>query len=144
VNFRKARLHDAPLLAQLNHQLIQDEGHSNPATLIELTDRMRQWLAATYTGIIFEDEQGLAAYALYQEEPGQIYLRQFFVARDRRRRGVGRQAFAILRTRVWPPGRRLTVSALWDNHAAIAFWKAMGYREYSLTFEIVPGPGAAG
>ena len=138
MKFRKARIEDAPLLAQLNHQLIQDEGHSNALTVHELTERMRKWLATVYIGMIFEDEEGLIAYALYQDEPGQIYLRQFFVVRDRRRMGLGRQAMGILISQIWPKDRRLTVSALFHNQRAIAFWKAVGYSEYSLTLEILP------
>ena len=36
---RLARLADVPLLAQMNHQLIRDEGHENPMTLPELAIR---------------------------------------------------------------------------------------------------------
>ncbi len=138
MKFRKARLQDAPLLAQLNHQLIQDEGHSNPATVHELTGRMRQWLETLYIGIIFEDEKGVIGYALYQDEPAQIYLRQFFIIRERRRMGLGRQAMNLLFTQIWPGDRRLTVSALARNERALAFWRAMGYTDYSLTLEINP------
>jgi GNAT superfamily N-acetyltransferase len=138
LNFRKARTQDAALLAQLNQQLIQDEGHANAATVSELTERMRQWLATSYAGIIFEDERGVIAYALYQDEPTQIYLRQFFVARDRRRAGLGRQAINILLTQIWPRSKRLTVSVLFHNQPAMAFWKAVGYTEYSMTLEIQP------
>ncbi|MDB6110933.1 MAG: GCN5-related N-acetyltransferase [Pedosphaera sp.] len=136
MKFRNARAQDAPLLAQLNQQLIRDEGHANAATVSELTERMRQWLATNYSGIIFEDERGVIAYALYQDEPTQVYLRQFFVARDRRRAGLGRQAMTILFTQIWPKDKRLTVSVLFHNEPAVAFWKAVGYREYSMTLEI--------
>jgi len=138
LRFRKAKTQDAPLLARMNYQLIQDEGHPNPMTLAELTDRMRQWLASAYKGIIFEDERGVIAYALYQDEPTQIYLRQFFVARERRRSGFGRKAMNLLFEDIWPGDRRLTVSVLCHNQPARAFWKAMGYTEYSLTLEIAP------
>lgn len=141
MNYRRARIQDAPLLALLNYQLIQDEGHSNPATVPELTERMRQWLTNIYIGVIFEDEKGLIAYALYQEEQTQIYLRQFFVVRERRRKGLGRAAMNVLFTRIWPRNKRLTVSVLWHNKPAWAFWKAVGYTEYSLTLEIQPKTG---
>lgn len=144
LNYRKAKAQDVLLLARLNQQLIEDEGHSNPMTVLELVERMRHWLATTYSGIIFEDERGVIAYALYQEELTQIYLRQFFVARERRRCGLGRQAMNILFTQIWPGDKRLTVSALWHNAPAMAFWRAMGYSEYSVTLEIQPKnrPGA--
>jgi hypothetical protein len=35
----------------------------------------------------------------------------------------------------------MTVEALCTNTAGVAFWKAMGYREYSLFLEIMPERG---
>jgi GNAT superfamily N-acetyltransferase len=138
LKFRKATVEDAALLGELNHQLIQDEGHDNPMTAPQLARRMRGWLTGEYRAIIFEDEQGLGGYALYEEEESEVYLRHFFVARSRRRQGVGREAINHLISRVWPANRRLTVSVLARNQGALAFWKATGYSEYSLTLEIRP------
>jgi predicted acetyltransferase len=44
----------------------------------------------------------------------------------------------LLFTQIWPGDRRLTVSALARNERALAFWRAMGYTDYSLTLEINP------
>jgi GNAT superfamily N-acetyltransferase len=138
MTFRHATLNDCPLLAELNHQLIRDEGHRNKMTAPELEQRMRGWLQSEYAAIIFEDHGEVAAYALYREEPEELYLRQLFVVRNRRRQGIGRAAMEILRTQIWPKNKRLTVSALVQNTAAVAFWRAMGYTDYSLTLEILP------
>jgi predicted acetyltransferase len=131
---------DCPLLAEMNHQLIRDEGHRNPMTVEELEQRMREWIRSGYVAVIFEEDGKTVAYALYREEADEIYMRQFFVLREHRRRGHGRTAFSTLRTRIWPADKRLTVSTLSQNHAAIAFWRAMGYKDYSLNLEIMP-PG---
>ena len=40
MTYRFANEHVAPLLAELNHQLIQDEGHRNPMDVPELTERI--------------------------------------------------------------------------------------------------------
>jgi len=40
--FRKATSDDVPLLATLNEQLIEDEGHRNRMTLPKLERRMQQ------------------------------------------------------------------------------------------------------
>lgn len=140
LKYRKATLADAPLLAELNHQLIRDEGHRNPMTVSELEERMRGWLTtAAYEGVVFEAESGVVAYALYRRlgEEG-IYLRHFFVVRERRRRGVGRAAIKILREQVWPRDKRLVVEVLWHNTPGIHFWKAVGFGAYSLALEILP------
>jgi predicted acetyltransferase len=137
--FRTATLDDCPLLAELNHQLLQDENHRNQKmSLAELEQRMRGWLASEYAAVIFEQEGELVAYALYRVQPAEIYLRQLFVARNRRRQGIGREAVEILRTKIWPSDKRLTVDVLVQNTAATAFWRAVGYRDYYLALEIMP------
>ena len=139
MNFRRAIVNDAALLAELNHQLLHDEGHRNRNMSIpELEQRMRGWLASEYAAMVFEDGGAIVAYALYREQPEEIYLRQLFIARNRRRKGIGRQAVEILRTKIWPANKRLTVDVLVQNTTAIAFWRAVGYQDYCLALEILP------
>ena len=138
MDFRPATLNDCPVLAELNHQLIRDEGHRNRMTISQLEERMRNWLASEYAALVFENEGEVVAYALYREQPEEIYLRQLFVIRNRRRQGIGRQAMEVLRSKIWPANKRLTVKVLTHNTIAVAFWRAMGYKDYSLTLEILP------
>jgi predicted metal-dependent HD superfamily phosphohydrolase/GNAT superfamily N-acetyltransferase len=140
LTFREARLEDCPLLAELNHQLIRDEGHRNPMTAPQLEERMRGFIQGEYRAVIFEQCGEVVAYALYRERPEEIYLRQLFVVRHRRRQGIGRQAVQILRSQVWPKARRLTVEVLVKNQAAVVFWRAAGFVDYVLTLEIMPTP----
>jgi predicted acetyltransferase len=138
MNFRLAKLNDCALLAELNHQLIRDEGHRNKMTVPELEQRMKSWLASEYEAMLFECDTEIVAYALYREQPEEVYLRQLFVVRNRRRKGIGREAVKILRSKVWPTNKRWTVDVLVQNEAAVAFWRAVGYQDYSLTLEILP------
>jgi len=138
MTFRRATLDDCALLAELNHQLIRDEGHRNKMAVPELEQRMRGWLQSEYSAILFEDGNDTVAYALYREQTDEIYLRQLFVRGHRRRQGIGRQAVEVLRSQIWPRGKRLTVDVLVKNTAAIAFWRAVGYQDYCLTLEILP------
>lgn len=141
MRYRLATTDDYPLLATLNHQLIRDEGHRNPMTEAELEDRMRGWLTSgEYQAMLFEQAGQVVAYALYRENETEVYLRQFFVARPRRREGIGRRAIQILFTEVWPRHKRWTVSVLVQNTTAVAFWRAVGYVDYDLTLEIMPPP----
>jgi GNAT superfamily N-acetyltransferase len=138
---RRGTKADCALLGALNHQLIQDEGHRNPMTVPELQKRMRDWLRrGDYAAELFEEGDEVVAYALYRETLTEIYLRHLFVVRHRRRQGIGRRAMRVLLHELWPRGKRLTVEVLWGNAAGLAFWKAMGYREYSLCLEIMPPP----
>ena len=107
-------------------------------TVRELEERMRAWLSGEYRAVIYEEESAVIAYALFREQPEEIYLRQLFVVRQRRRQGVGRKAVEILRSDIWPQSKRLTVDVLVTNKAALAFWRSVGYRDYCLTLEIMP------
>lgn len=139
INYRRAIPNDLPLLAELNHQLIRDEGHHNPMTVAQLQERMQGWLNDDYTAIVFEDHSEVVAYALFREQPDELYLRHLFVVRHRRRKNIGRRAMRLLFAEVWPPNKRLTVSVLTTNTAAVAFWRAIGYSDYCLTLEMLPG-----
>jgi len=143
MNYRRAGAEDCALLAELNHQLIRDEGHRNPMTIPELAHRMKRWLEREYTGLLFEEGKEVVAYALFREDPEEVYLRQLFVVRSRRRQGVGREAVRILRGEIWPKNKRLTVDVLVANKGGVAFWRAVGYRDYGLTLEILPKESAA-
>ena len=139
MQYRKAMDADCRRLAEWNHALIEDEGHRNAMGVTKLEERMRSWLSGSgYEALIFEDETEPLAYALYRKHGSEIYLRQLFVVRHRRRQGIGREAMQALFEEVWPRGCRLTVSVLVENKAAIAFWREVGYRDYALTLEIRP------
>ena len=138
MKYRFATDDDLDLLAEWNHQLIRDEGHRNPMTVLELRERMKGWLAGEYRAVVFASIAEAVAYALYRENATEIYLRQLFVRRDRRRQGIGREAVAILRSGIWPRHKRLTVEVLTANAPAVAFWRSMGYKDYCLTLEIMP------
>lgn len=133
MDYRLARKSDLSLLAELNLQLIHDEGHGNPMSVAELQDRMRAWLARTYTAVLFLNESTIVAYALYRTDNTGIFLRQFFVCRSERRKGFGRTAMALLCKRIWPAGAMVTLEALSANRAAIDFWHAVGFEDYAVT-----------
>ena len=133
MEFRRAAGEDVPLLAELNRQLIEDEGHANAMSDIELENRMRAWLVRPYTAVIFTEHGKVVAYALYRTESNGIFLRQFFVCRDERRKGRGQAAMKLLSSHVWPAGKIVNLEALCTNRAAIAFWHALGFEDYALT-----------
>ena len=135
LNYRFASPQDAAILAEMNHQLIRDEGHRNPMTLTELTQRMSGWLNGQYLAVLFKDRDQIVGYALFRHEPEFVYLRQLFVSADHRRRGIGRHALEWLRQFAWPRATRIRVEVLVDNEAARAFWRSVGFGEYCVTME---------
>ena len=138
MTYRYATAPDCGLLANMNHQLIRDEGHRNQMTVPELEHRMKRWISEEYAAVLFVQKGEVVAYAVFREEPDEVYLRQLFVIRGRRRQGIGREAMEILRTKIWPKNKRLSVDVLVANKPGLAFWRAMGYRDYCLTLEIAP------
>ena len=77
------------------------------------------------------------AYALWRDEAAEwVYFRHFFVDREMRHEGIGREAICLLSEDVWPPGKRVRVSVLVENPPAIAFWRSVGFADYHLTLEM--------
>lgn len=136
IAYQRATRRDAPMLAELNRQLIHDEGHRNTMSLPQLQSRMEDWLAGDYDGIIFQRASDPVGYALFRQEPEYIYLRQFFVSAAYRRRGIGRAALDWLRQHEWRGAERIRLDVLVGNPAAINFWRAVGFADYCLTMEL--------
>ncbi len=144
IGWRFATESDMRMLAELNHQLIADEGHRNAMNVERLEHRMRGWLAAEYRAVLFETEGQVVAYALFrQDESRRTHLRQFFVVRDLRRRGVGASAFRLFRSEVAAKDAPIVVETLIANSAALAFWRKLGFADYAVTLELEPSDASA-
>ena len=144
MEYRLAGTADIELLAQLNEQLIQDTNHRSRLSARELEPILRRWFKEGYSAALFEEDGQVVGYALYRSEetyrPDEqsVYLRQFFVRRECRGRGLGREAFRLLAEQIWPPGCRITADVLCTNKSAYAFWKAVGFRDYAIMLERDP------
>jgi GNAT superfamily N-acetyltransferase len=138
VHFRNAGAEDAGTLAPLNAHLIRDEGHRNPMSVPQLAERMAIWLRGDYRAVIFESSEAVVGYALYRPESDHVYLRQFFVVPEYRRRGVGRQALQWLWRNSWAEAPRLRIDVLVGNTVGAAFWRGVGFKDYCITMEMEP------
>jgi GNAT superfamily N-acetyltransferase len=137
IALRPATPDDLPLLAEMNRQLIQDEGSRNPMDLAALVERMCAWLGGEYRVILFTRGNAVVGYAVYQMRPDEhlpqeryVYLRQFFVRREARRQGIGRSAFRLLRHECLPAGAPIVLDVLTSNPGGRRFWDALGFRPY--------------
>lgn len=144
LRYRFATSGDAALLARLNVQLVEDGADFGPAEPAYLERRMRRWLSSGHDhAVLFENRDGaVMAYAVYEEQPFEIYLRQFMVLGAARRHGIGRQVFETLRSEIWCRDKRLTLEVLTSNRAGYRFWRSLGYRNCAVTLEI-PVPVAS-
>lgn len=136
MKLRHASDADIPLLAELNHQLIQDERAPNPMSVPELVQRLRAWLSGDYRAVVFELAAEPVAYALFRPSETDVYLRQFFVSRAHRRRGIGRQAIEVFREQIVSPNQALSLEVFDHNEVAIAFWQAAGFEQFAISYRI--------
>lgn len=138
MTLRPAREDDIETLAELNKQLLQDEGHPAPISVPELLARHRDWLATgEWSQDILDVEGHLVGYIVHAPNPYPLdpeiperFIRQFCIARQYRRNGLGRDAFELfMETRV-APGGRVTLDVLETNPTGQAFWEAVGCRPF--------------
>lgn len=128
------------LLVQLNRQLDEDEPHPYPLPLPALTERMARWLdTGEYDVLLFRSGDQLIGYAVWRAEEFGSCLRHFFICRDRRRQGWGRAAMQLLCRDVFPKDRPVNIDAAIGNKGGIAFWRAIGFQDFSLGMELKAG-----
>lgn len=140
LTLRSATMDDLPVLTVLNLQLIEDQRHDNPAGPDDVEQRMRRWLNGSYQVRLIEFADTVVAYAVWRADADGVYLRQFFVARDKRRSGVGRRAFALLGVE-WKD-QEVRLDVLLHNEPALAFYRAIGFQDHTLGLRRHPQPAA--
>lgn len=118
---------DLPLLARWNRQLIEDEGSDNPMSVPELEKRMNDFLSNGYAAYLFWEGEKPVGYALIDLTGTPYYLRQFFIARDSRRKRFGKAAFALLLREL--DCKSIDIDVLTGNENGQAFWESLGFRE---------------
>ena len=123
---------DIPLLACMNKQLIEDEKSSNAMNLIQLEKRMQTFLSSEYKAYFFteenlEEEDKIVGYALVRHTSSPLYLRQFYIKREHRRKHFGSQAFNLLLD--YLKADAIDIDVLPWNERGMNFWKSMGFAE---------------
>ena len=134
----KATLDDASVLAEMNQMLIDDEGSVNPMSLDQLKTRIHRWLeSGEYEAVILSRNDETVGYVLYRQERNEydidelnIYVRQFFVNRAYRRRGIGRAAFEQVVSDYFPPQATIVLEVLASNLQGRSFWERLGFEPY--------------
>lgn len=136
----KAKSTDVDLLTRLNRQLDEDEPHAYPLPLPALTERMARWIeSGDYEVLLFRNGDQLIGYAAWRADEFGTYLRHFFICRDRRRQGWGRAAMQRLCRDVFPKDRPVSIDAVVGNKSGIAFWRAIGFQDFSIGMELKAG-----
>lgn len=136
MEIRYASEGDAPFLADINRQLIEDEWGGGGMSLERLEARMLRWIRDDeYRAILFQEDDATVAYALVSLDEDSAFIRHFFVLKQHRGRGVGRRAIDILFARVIPAGFRTTLDVLASNQGGHRFWRSVGFTDYAIRME---------
>ena len=123
----RAALRDADILAELNQELIEDEQHPNPMHIAQLTERMRTWLTTDYTCYMAKEKGSIVAYCLYRDDESHYYMRQLYVDRAHRRKGIATRLLDWLYENVWTD-KKVRLDVLAHNEDAVAFYQRYGFR----------------
>ena len=123
---------DIPLLAAMNKCLIEDEQSTNQMNLAELEKRMEGFLSTEYTAYFFVDDKSessdkIVGYALVRNTASPLYLRQFYIKRECRRKHFGSQVFKLLMD--YLKTETIDIDVLPWNERGMAFWKSIGFTE---------------
>lgn len=119
----------------MNKRLIEDEGHSNPMNIDELTERMRSFITNGYVAYFILKNNEIAGYCLFRDDKDYIYIRQLYVERDSRKTGLGRSCVQWLKSNIWID-RKIRMDVLCNNKNGIEFWRKIGFKDYCITMEM--------
>lgn len=126
----------------MNKRLIEDEGSSNPMTLLQLENRLRIWLQAEWRGVLFFENTQSVGYAIYRlqrqdfDNRETAYIRHYFIERDYRRKGYGSEGLKKLRSEILAKNTTIYLEVLTHNARGRAFWQSLGFTEYSVTMRL--------
>ncbi|QPC82952.1 GNAT family N-acetyltransferase [Phototrophicus methaneseepsis] len=140
LTYRGATLEDVALLARMNKQLIEDENSRNPMSVEQLEARMKRWLQDSYEAVFIMHGDDVVGYMLYRTIDDEyfpynsnIHIRQYFVMRSWRRRGIGQIAFEQIVSDFFPGESAITLDVLERNPEAKQFWLKLGFAVYHTT-----------
>lgn len=143
ITLRAAGHLDVPLLVQMNQELIEDEGSANPMTPIQLEQRMMRWLKHWQIDLFMQDNL-VAGYCVYRMQSSDtdpqntVFIRHYYISRELRRQGLGREAMKLLQQTRFPDHTRVYLEVLWHNQRGRDFWQALGFKPYSITMKLEP------
>lgn len=142
IETRLATLADIETLANWNKQLIEDEGSRNPMNIRQLSERMTGFLKNDWRAVILSVEGEETGYILYKEgrddyfpDQATVYVRQFFIRRDKRSKGLGEASFNLIAEKHFPKGSELSLEVLESNPRGHRFWEKIGFQNYCTTMK---------
>lgn len=136
MEIKECTVEDVPLLAKMNQLFIEDEEQETNLSLPHLEERLRGYFRSEYLAFFFCVDEKIVGYALCSKTRTPMYLRQFFINRDERRKGYGKQAFKLLISHLGVTEKDVDVYA-W-NDSAVRFWRSLGFEKqrYNMNYQM--------
>ena len=149
IQYRRGTLDDIPLIARMNAQLNIEQESRNTMGLPELEARLLEWLSTDRSVVLLLRDDEVIGYLLYKPTREEyypygpcIYVRQFFIERRMRRRGIGKIAFELIVKEYFEPGIAIILEVLESNPEAKAFWENLGFSIFYTTLRRETSPDA--
>jgi len=143
MHFRTIELGDIIQIAVWNVELHEDEG-SVPMSVVQATERIKAWLATgRFHGMVILLDKVEVGYLLYEEPAASadqrdsvesIYLRQFYIARESRRKGLGTEAFRFFLREIGE--KRVTLDVKATNPNGQRFWESLGFVQQEIAYQL--------
>lgn len=128
MEIQKCSTDDISELAFMNDQLIDDERcDTKKLTIKELEERMLKFITGDYDAYFFMADDTIVGYGLVNKARSPLYLRQFLIRREYRRKSYGRTAFhalmELLSTDI------IDIDVFTWNERGLRFWENCGFKE---------------
>lgn len=130
MEIRKCDDNDLNLLAKFNKQLIEDENSDNSMNIKQLEERMKVFIKGDYNAYFFLVNEVVVGYALINHTLSPLYLRQFHIEREHRKKGYGKKAFHLLKETL--NVQAMDIEVFTWNEEGRAFWESCGFKERSI------------
>lgn len=124
MQIEECTIDNVPLLAKMNKEFIEDGKADTDYSLPHLEERLRSYISSEHKAYIFREDESIVGYALCDVSKNPVYMRQFFISRGERRKGLGKQAFQLLLEHLGIGNMDIEVYS-W-NESGIAFLKSLG------------------
>jgi GNAT superfamily N-acetyltransferase len=93
--------------------------------------------------LFVDDKDAIVGYAVHQfqkdiYDPHKVvvYLRQFYIERERRSKGLGSRAVKMLAQTRFPTDCTIEAEVLASNPRGAKFWSQVGFRPYCMTMKL--------
>jgi RimJ/RimL family protein N-acetyltransferase len=119
---------DKDILLKMNKQLMEDEQFDRILSDEILSNKWDEFLTDDkFTVVLFLIDDDITGYAIVQTDLKPLYLRHFFIKREFRRKGYGRESFNAMLE--FLNTNEIDLDVMSWNERGMKFWESLGFTE---------------